>query len=483
MDIRGRQARRRRAKIVCTLGPATEDEAQIARLMEAGMDVARINFSHGTQTQHARAIETIRRVAKRSSRAIAILQDLQGPKMRTGRLKGGQTVFLEEGQSFTITAEEVEGTSEIVSTSYPGLVRDVRVGDRVLLDDGLIELVVESKDRNSVHCRAVNGGPLGERKGINLPGVPISSPTFTRKDLDDLEFGIRHGVDYVALSFVRDPGDLEAVKGILAAHGLNTPVIAKIEKPEALQKLEGILEASNGVMVARGDLGVELPPEEVPMLQKHIIQEANQREKLVITATQMLESMMHSPRPTRAEASDVANAVLDGTDAVMLSGETAVGEYPIQATQMMARIVLEAEEHMHYEPAVRPDIHDSSYCISRAARQIAYENENVRAIAAFTRSGYTARLVSKERPSVPVIAFTPDERVFRQLALVWGVMPVLSEFVNSVEAMIALVEKALLEEGYVVPGDSVAIVAGMPIGSGSPTNFLKLQLVGGERRA
>lgn len=471
--------RRRRAKIVCTIGPATESEDQIAQLVAAGMDVARINFSHGTQEEHAQSIATIRRVAARAGRSIAVLQDLQGPKMRTGRLRGGQEVLLKPGQHFAITTEDIEGDSQTVSTTYLGLVRDVRVGDRILLSDGLIELLVEGKAGGVVHCRVVNGGSLGERKGINLPGVPISSPAFTRKDLGDLEFGIRQDVDYVALSFVREPGDLEAAKGILAAHEANTPVIAKIEKPEAVAKLEAILEASDGVMVARGDLGVELPPEEVPMLQKHIIQEANRREKLVITATQMLESMMHHPRPTRAEASDVANAILDGADAVMLSGETAVGEYPIQAAEMMARIILEAEEHMGYQPLEPHPGSDYSHCIVRAARHIAHENAAVRAIAAFTRSGYTARLVAKERPEVPVIAFTPDEKVLRQLALVWGVEPVLSDFVDSVEEMTALVEKDLVERGVASRGDSVVIVAGMPIGSGSPTNFLKLQLVGG----
>lgn len=470
-----KEMERCRAKIVCTIGPATESEDRIQNLAEAGMDVARVNFSHGTQGQHAKVLRAVRRVAQRLGKPIAILGDLQGPKMRTGRLKGGKAVILEDGKPFTITSRTVRGTAEIVSTTYEDLPKYVNPGDHVILDNGMMELVVVSKDDTDVHCRVVDGGILGEHKGINLPGITISSPTITEKDRGDIEFCIQHGVDYIALSFVKDPADVLELKDILASRDVSIPVIAKIEKPQAVERLDDILAVSDGVMVARGDLGVELPPEEVPILQKHIIGRANEEEVLVITATQMLESMMHNPRPTRAEASDVANAIFDGTDAVMLSGETSVGRYPLEAVEMMARIVIEAEANMppRSRRLDRP-ASDYSHAISHAACQIANESEEIRAIAAFTRSGYTAKLVSKDRPQVPIIAFTPDPLVYRRMALVWGITPVLSKFVRSVEEVIALVEDSLLAEGHITQRDTVVIVAGMPIGSGSPTNFLKL---------
>src|SRR5271167_1044105 len=338
---------RRRAKIVCTIGPASNSDEMIRDLMRLGMDVARLNFSHGTHEQHAIVIERLRKVASELNRSICILQDLQGPKIRTGRLASGTPVALVKGQTVTITPKDVPGTTEIIATTYQDLANDVKPGERILLSDGRIELVVQKVRDGEVLCEVLNGGTLGENQGINLPGTNVSIPSLTEKDLRDLEFGLKQGVDLVAISFVRTVNDVIRAKNAIAAHRSDVGLIAKLEKPQAIDNLDGILEAAVGVMVARGDLGVEVPPEKVPLIQKYVIRRALDFRRQVITATQMLESMTESPRPTRAEASDVANAVFDGTDAVMLSGETASGKYPLEAVEMMARIVAETEAHSH----------------------------------------------------------------------------------------------------------------------------------------
>ncbi len=481
----------RRTKIVATIGPATESEERLEAIIRAGADVIRLNFSHGSHEGHARVIERVRRIAARLHLPVAILQDLQGPKIRTGALAGGSPVLLADGARFTLTTRPLEGTAAAVSTTYAGLPQDVRPGDRILLDDGLIELRVEAVQGQDVVTRVIHGGLLGEHKGINLPGIATQAPALTEKDREDLAFGLAQGVDYVALSFVRRAEDVLALRQAIAESmpspigrgtgGEGGPgVIAKLEKPQALDNLDSILEVCDGVMVARGDLGVELSPQQVPIAQKTIIEAANRTQRFVITATQMLESMMTHPRPTRAEASDVANAIFDGTDAVMLSGETAVGAYPVEAVTMMAAIAEEAEAHLARwgSPMLHRGVtQDDALAIVRAARELA-EERGVRAICAFTRTGRTARLMSKERPQAPILAFTPFESVRRYLALAWGVVPCLLEHRASVEEMLAGVEEALKARGLVQPGDQVVVTGGLPVDVQTPTNFIKLHTVG-----
>jgi pyruvate kinase len=452
----------------------------IERLILAGMDVARLNFSHGTHADHAGRIATLRETARRLGRPLAILQDLQGPKIRTGKLVDGKPVQLRPGEQLTITTrEEVIGTSEIVSTTYDALVRDVKAGDRLLISDGLIELRVLATSGDEVRTEVVFGGELRESQGINLPGVAVSAPALTEKDVEDLEFGLEHGVDYVALSFVRRAADLHDAKRRIAEADKQTPVIAKIEKPEALAEIAAILAACDGVMVARGDLGVEMPPEQVPVVQKQLIEAANAAGLPVITATQMLDSMIRNPRPTRAETSDVANAIIDGTDAVMLSGETATGSFPIEAVEMMARIAEVAEasgrhgDHMAasvWKIIRQPGVADA---ISAAACAIV-NSLPTRAIVAFTQSGSTARLVSQLRPKAPILAFTPSEEVYQRLSLIWGVTPVRSAFVERLDDLAAHVSQALLEGGLAVPGDNVVITGGHPLAARGNTNFVKV---------
>ncbi|MDZ4277787.1 MAG: pyruvate kinase, partial [Dehalococcoidia bacterium] len=413
----------RRTKIVATLGPATDDEGVLRRLIEAGTDVVRVNFSHGERDAHAKRITSVRRLAEQMGRVVAVMQDLQGPKLRVGALRGG-AVELREGARVVITTEQVRGTSRRISTSYRDLPRNVRRGDAVLLDDGLLELRVEGASGNEVECTVVRGGSLRERKGINLPGVQISSPALTAKDDDDLRFGLAQGVDMVALSFVRRPEDAKPARRIMAEAGVNVPLLAKIEKPEALKHLDRILRAFDGVMVARGDLGVELSAEQVPAAQKRIIARANALGKPVITATQMLDSMTHSRTPTRAEASDVANAVLDGSDAVMLSGETAIGEFPVDAVRMMDRIVREAERLPGPPPQIEGRVRSRAHAVCYAAVALA-EEVGADALAALTRSGRTARILSKLRPGIPIFSLCEREAVARQLARWRGVAPVM----------------------------------------------------------
>jgi pyruvate kinase len=469
----------RRAKIVCTLGPATSTPEMVDRLVRAGMDVARLNFSHGSHEDHARAIAAVRAASGRHEKPIAILADLQGPKIRTGKLVGGNPVTLRAGDTLVITTEDVLGDAHRISTGYRALPAEVRKGDRILLADGLIELRVTGTSRREVRCEVVNGGELREHQGINLPGVKLRTPAFTEKDRKDLVFSLKQGVNYVAVSFVRRAEDVLEVKGAISKAGKETPVIAKLEKPEAIDNLDAILEAADGVMIARGDLGVEMSPEKVPVVQKRIIARALDYRVPVITATQMLESMTEHPRPTRAEASDVANAIFDGTDAVMLSGETAVGRYPVESVAMMDRIVREAEaSSLAVARPHRPAELGISEAISEAVCHAA-EELSMRVIAVFTQSGWTARLISKYRPRPPIIAFSPVQETRRRLSLYWGVVPRKIDPVRDIDALAARAERRLLEEKLVRKGDIVALVAGTPFGIRGTTNFLKLHRIGG----
>ena len=484
----------RRTKIVCTIGPATNSEEQIERLIRAGMNVARLNFSHGTQADHALVIERVRAISARLSNPIAILQDLQGPKIRVGSLQGGQPVRLVSGSTLTITSRDVVGTAEMVSTTYKPLPTDVKVGDRILLDDGLLELRVLSTSETDVVCQIVHGGLLKEHKGINLPGVAVSAPALTEKDRDDLAFGVAHGVDYVALSFVRRPEDVREAKALIRQHQValhnkkslasivSIPLIAKLEKPEAIQRLDDILDVVDGVMVARGDLGVEMAPEKVPLIQKRIIARCNDLGLPVITATQMLESMITNPRPTRAEASDVANAILDGTDAVMLSAETATGAYPIEAVEMMARIALETEAGNKTARQPQCKRLSQAHAVSHAARALT-EEANVQAVVVFTRSGSSAHLISKDRPRTPILAYTPSERVYFQLALWWGVWAYRVALQGTTEELIAVVDQRLRDDSLIRRGELVVIMGGFPVASQARTNFVKLHRVGGSAEA
>jgi pyruvate kinase len=469
----------RRTKIVATVGPASGTPQMIERLLQAGMDVARLNFSHGTQEEHARRIAMLRETARRLERPLAILQDLQGPKIRTGALKDGKPAQLLPGARFTITTRELKGSAEGVSTTYGELVQDVRPGDRILLSDGLIELRVLETSADEVRTEVVFGGELREHQGINLPGVDVSAPALTEKDIEDLAFGLAQGVDYVALSFVRRAADLLDIKRRIEAAGKRTPVVAKIEKPEALSDIAGIMAAADGIMVARGDLGVEMPPEQVPVVQKQLIEAANEAGIPVITATQMLDSMIRNPRPTRAEASDVANAIIDGTDAVMLSGETAAGAFPVESVVMMARIAEVAEASGRrgdqratavWRVARQPSVPDA---ISSAACAIV-KVLPTKAVVAFTMSGSTARLVSRMRPEAPIVAFTPSEEVYRQLSLVWGVTPIISDYVDRLDDLGARVSQALAARGIAQPGDMVVMTGGHPIAARGRTNFVKV---------
>ncbi|MBZ5496958.1 MAG: pyruvate kinase [Acidobacteriia bacterium] len=466
----------RKTKIVCTIGPASRSEERLEALIRAGMDAARLNFSHGTREEHGEVIRAVRSISARLGHAVALMQDLSGPKIRTGALQGGSEVSLAEGAEITVTTRPVLGNASLIATTYPHLPGDVHTGDRILLADGLMELEVLSTDATSVRCRVVHGGLLGEHKGMNLPGVKLSAPAVTEKDRADLDFGVAQGVDYIAVSFVRRAEDLLQVRRLIKERQADIPVIAKIEKPEAVQNLDAILQACDGVMVARGDLGVEMSPEKVPILQKQIIEAANCRGALVITATQMLESMVNNPYPTRAEASDVANAILDGTDAVMLSGETSVGRFPLEAVRMMGRIAQEAEASGRGCTAADHVRRAYPQAIAHAACTIAGDLE-LKAICAFTQSGYTARLVSKERPKVPILAFTHDPRVYNLAALYWGVSPLLVDFVGDSDALLRCVENELLARHLATDGDSVAVLGGMPIAVKGATNFLKIQRI------
>jgi len=473
----------RRAKIICTIGPACNNEAAMRDLLRLGMDIARLNFSHGTHEDHSLHIQRLRRAAEREGRTVCILQDLQGPKIRTGQLEGHEPVLLKTGSVVTITPKNVLGNANRISTTFPDLARELAPGARILLSDGLIELRVRSvqgKDRGKdVVCDVLNGGMLGEHKGINLPGVALSIPALTDKDRKDLEFGLDHGIDAVALSFVRSAADISMVKQIVASHGSDVPVIAKLEKPQAIDHLEEILEAADGVMVARGDLGVEMAPEKVPVIQKHVIRRASAWRKPVITATQMLESMIENPRPTRAEASDVANAIFDGSDVVMLSAETASGQYPRESVSMMSRIIVEAECNMgDLGQTRRRREHRGLSVAETICEAIAHAAEDLPmgAIAIFTETGNTARMISKYRPKAPIYAFTHIAPVVSRMNLFWGVHPVRCRQAHSASEMVSLAEQTLVRRGQIKPGNVLGVVAGTRQASGS-TNLMRLHVV------
>ncbi len=469
----------RHSKIVCTIGPASRSPRMIRKLLQAGMDVARLNFSHGSHEEHAQTFAALREAAAELKKPLAILADLQGPKIRTGVLAGG-SVLLRSGQQFVITTAKILGDSTRVSTVFKPLPREVHRGDRILLSDGLIELRVEQVRGREVICEVVNGGALGEHKGINLPGVKLRVPALTPKDREDLLFALKHGANYIAVSFVRRPDDVLLAKTLVRRAGKDTPIIAKLEKPEAIENLDAILRVADGVMVARGDLGVEMNPERVPVVQKTIIKRAREFRRPVITATQMLESMTENPRPTRAEASDVANAIFDGSDAVMLSAETASGKYPVEAVSMMARIIEEAESSITEFPRPAPQerlkvAETVAELVCHASREL-----HMKLIAVFTHSGFTARLISRYRPLVPIIAFSPEEETRRRMALIWGVHPQTISDVRKVDGLASVAEKRLLEERLVRKGDVIGMVAGTPMGIRGTTNFMKFHVIGGD---
>ena len=445
------------------------------------MDVARLNFSHGTHDEHARNISHLRSAASAQKKTIAILADLQGPKIRTGALAGGGPVILRTGQQFTITTAKVLGDSTRVSTVFTPLPKEVHTGDRILLSDGLIELRVLQVRKAEVICEVVNGGALGENKGINLPGVKLHVPALTPKDKADLRFALAHGADYIAVSFVRRPEDVLLAKQLIRKQKKDTPVIAKLEKPEAIENLEAILRVADGVMVARGDLGVEMNPERVPVVQKLIIQRAREFRRPVITATQMLESMTENPRPTRAEASDVANAIFDGSDAVMLSAETASGKYPVEAVSMMSKIIEAAEgsirEYSKPLPQEKLRVAETvAELVCHASKEL-----HMRAIVVFTHSGFTARLISRYRPQVPIIALTPETETLRRMALIWGVLPLNTQDQRRIDTLAEMTESKLLKERLVRKGDVIGIIAGTPMGVRGTTNFMKFHVIGGTK--
>lgn len=469
----------RNTKIVATLGPASDSPDNIRKLLAAGVNVFRLNFSHGEQHEHARRVTDVRAVSAEMGLHSGILLDLQGPKIRLGRFENGGC-YLPTGSEFSITTREVLGTPEVASTVYEPFARDVTTGDCVRLADGAVELRVLSTDGVTAHCRVISGGAIKDKQGINLPGVQVSAPSLTRKDESDLEFGIKLGVDFVALSFVRTADDPKYLRQRLRGLEANVPIISKIEKPEAWKNLAAILYESDGVMVARGDLGVEIALEKVPQIQKGIIERARYHGKIVITATQMLESMIENANPTRAEVSDVANAIYDGSDAIMLSGETAVGKYPVEAVQTMARIAKQAESDRRfrfYKDLISDEKSTYADIIAQAAFHAA-SVAGVAAIAVFTSSGVSARLVSRLRPPVPIFAFTPSDEAARRLALSFGVTPVIVRPKVSTDEMLGQVDHIVLENHWLKHGDGVVVIAGQPIGQSGSTNMFKLHRVG-----
>ncbi len=467
----------RKTKIVCTIGPSSSEEDILKRLIIEGMDVARLNFSHGNHEFHKDVIRTIRRLEKRLNKPVAILQDLEGVKIRVSRVVNQSIELRKDSQVMIFPGEEI-GDEKGLYISYPYLLKDVKKGQRLLFDDGLIELKVIDKTQNCIRARVIEGGILREKKGVNLPDTKISLPSFTEKDIIDLEFGLNVGIDMVALSFVRDEDDIKRLKRFLSERKSDIPVIAKIEKPEAIKRIDDIIDASDGIMIARGDLGVEMKPEDIPIVQKDLIKRANRKGRFVITATQMLESMREHLRPTRAEVTDVANAVIDGTDAVMLSGETAMGMYPVESVRMMARIIGATERAIRSSPSSFDSIElDTPSAIAHGAKVIA-ENVNARWIVAFTKSGFTARLISLFRPQVPIIAFTPSEVVLRRLLIHWGIIPFYMKRLMDTDRLIKEVTETLLKKRMVKKGDIVIITGSLPPSfREGKTNFLKIHRV------
>lgn len=487
---------RRHTKIVCTLGPATASAEMVERLIDAGMNVARLNFSHGTHESHRVQAAVIREVAARKKANIAILMDLQGPKIRTGKLAPPHIIVLEPGNAFTITSEDIVGDANRVSTTYGNLPNDVHADDRILMADGTLELRVEAVDPPDIHCRVVRGGVLGESKGINLPGITIAEPSLTVKDREDLEFIIAEKADFVALSFVRSPDDIQDLRDILNAAGSDTGIVAKIERPEALAQFDEIAALSDAVMVARGDLGVEVDFEDVPAIQKRLIRHCNEMGVPVITATQMLESMVDESHPTRAEVTDVANAIYDGTDAVMLSGETASGAHPVEACTVMHRVALRTDLEMHKNISDRRmmqlrqeelqarrrgliGVRINSYAdaIGQAVFRMSTTLDITR-IVCFTTTGYTAAAIARYRPKTRITAFTNKDTTFRKCALLWGVSAVLTRDFDEIESLVAEVEEKLIQYQAAAEGDTILIVAGTPLAAGGRTNLLKLHTIG-----
>ena len=474
----------RKTKIVCTIGPASESEEMLEKLMNAGMNVARLNFSHGSHEEHKARIDTIRKVAKRLNKTIGLLLDTKGPEIRTHNMKDG-VIILEKGKEVTVSMNEVEGAPEKFSVTYENLINDVNVGSYILLDDGLVELQVKEidKDKGEVKCDILNTGELKNKKGVNLPGVKVNLPGITDKDADDIRFGIKENVDFIAASFVRRPSDVLDIRQILEEEKAEISVFPKIENQEGIDNIEEILEVSDGLMVARGDMGVEIPPEQVPMVQKDLIRKCNKLGKPVITATQMLDSMQRNPRATRAEASDVANAIYDGTDAVMLSGETAAGQYPEEAVKTMRNIAVSSEAAQDYKKLLndRTKLVETSL-VNAIGVSVAHTalNLNVKAIVAATESGSTARTISKYRPHSDIIAVTPSDKTARQCAIVWGVNPVVKEGRKTTDALLNNAVATAVETGRVSNGDLIIITAGVPTGEKGTTNMMKIHLVGDE---
>ncbi|MDG4857721.1 pyruvate kinase [Streptomyces sp. T-3] len=471
----------RRAKIVCTLGPATDTYDQIKALVEAGMDVARFNLSHGTYAEHEVRYQRVRKAAEETGRSVGILADLQGPKIRLGRFSEGP-VLLERGDDFTITTEDgVQGDRQTCGTTYDGLHTDVTAGERILVDDGKVSLQVTTVDGPRVHTTVIEGGMVSDHKGLNLPGVAVSVPALSEKDVEDLRWALRTGADIIALSFVRSGRDIEDVHRIMKEEGRRLPVIAKVEKPQAVENIDDIVAAFDGIMVARGDLGVEMPLEQVPIVQKRAIKLAKRNAKPVIVATQMLDSMIDNSRPTRAEASDVANAVIDGTDAVMLSGETSVGKYPIETVKTMSRIVEAAEEDILAKglPPLteRNKPRTQGGAVARAAAEMG-DFLGAKFLVAFTQSGDTVKRLSRYRSPIPLLAFTPDPATRSQLNLTWGVETFLGPHVDSTDAMVAQVDEQLLKIGRCEKGDIVVITAGSPPGVAGSTNLVRVHHIG-----
>jgi pyruvate kinase len=471
----------RKTKIVCTLGPATNDKQKIKRVVEAGMDVARMNFSHGNHDEHKHRFDLVKEVEKETGRTIGLMLDTKGPEIRTGEMKNDK-IQLEANSEIVIKKADVKGTPESISVSYKELAKDMEIGNEILIDDGLIELEVTNIDNEDVVCRVVNGGELGSRKGVNLPGVKVSLPALTEKDISDIRFGVEQNVHFIAASFVRKANDVLEIRKILEETGNEDIfIIAKIENQEGVENLDSILEVADGIMVARGDLGVEIPAEKVPIVQKMMIKKCNEASKPVITATQMLDSMIRNPRPTRAEASDVANAIFDGTDATMLSGESAAGKYPVESVETMAQIAIEVEKSDSYQEKFAGKYEfaaESVTCaISLATCQTA-EELGAEAIITSTGSGLTARTVSKYRPQTPIIAVTPNNRVLHQLALTWGVSSLLVARSSTTDEMMDNAIATSLDCGLIKEGDLVTITAGAPVGISGTTNLIKVDVVG-----
>ena len=467
----------RRAKIVCTMGPAVEADGKVEQLIAAGMNMARLNLSHGTYVEHQSRLDAVRSAAKKAGVPVAILVDLQGPKIRLARFASGPH-DLARGDVFTITTDEIEGTKDRVGTTYKGLPGDCKPGDRILIDDGKVTVEVSSVTKTDVITKVIEPGAVSNNKGINLPGVAVSVPALSEKDIDDLRWGLKAGADFIALSFVRSADDIKDVHRIMDEEGIHVPVIAKIEKPQAVANLPGIVAAFDGIMVARGDLGVELPIEDVPLVQKHCIELARDAAKPVIVATQMLDSMITNSRPTRAEATDCANAVLDGADALMLSGETSVGEFAIEAVETMARIIQKTEEGGLER--IRPIINaprTKGGAITKAATEVG-AIVGAKYLVAFTQSGDSARRMSRLRSAIPILALTPEVGTYNRLALTWGVEPVISEMVKHTDDMVKQVDSLLIESGRVKKGENVMIVAGSPPGIPGSTNAMRVHIVG-----